>query len=324
MIENDRIVDYVESSFLGPLLQRRDVTDVTWNGQELFYEDRFRGRRASSIHTDNEAVGAFLRQLANFAEQQFSYMKPNLDIHFGRYRLNAMFFSVCRVYQRKAYSFALRIGGEGSAVLDNPSFFPPGSEAIILDALAKNESIVIAGETGSGKTELQKYCLMHLKNATRVIVIDNLGELELCRGEGDIDLTFWQVDDRNDEASFSSLIRDALRNSPDYLILAEARGAEMAMALQAAMSGHPIVTTLHAKDIEAVPFRMARLSQGVAGKEGYEDVLSDIYHHFSLIVFLKKDYSSGAVRRYVQSIGRFDEKKRQIKLLFEKKEADWR
>lgn len=322
MIENDRIVDYVESSFIGPLLRRKDVTDVTWNGQEIFYEDRFRGRRPSSIRTDNEEVGAFLRQLANFAEQQFSYMKPNLDIHFGRYRMNATFFSICRVYQRKAYSFALRVGSEGSAVIENPSFFPPGSESFILDALARHESIVIAGETGSGKTELQKYCLMHLANSTRVIVIDNLGELELCRGEGDIDLTFWQVDDRNEEASFASLIRNALRNSPDYLILAEARGGEMAEALQAAMSGHPIITTLHAQDLEAVPFRMARLSQGVAGKDAYEDVLSDIYHHFSLIVFLRKETSVGQVRRYVQSIGRFDEKKRQITLLFDKKEGD--
>ena len=88
----------------------------------------------------------------------------------------------------------------------------------------------------------------------------------------------------------------------------------MVEALHAAMSGHPLITTLHAKDLAAVPFRMARLAQGVAGKAGYEDVLADIYHHFSLIVYLKKEMRNGQVLRYVQSIGRLDEKNRQIEV----------
>ena len=322
MNDSTRIIEYVENSFLEPLLKRKDVTDVTFNGESIFYEDRFRGRRQSSIRVDNQTVGEFLRQIANFAEKQFSYMSPNLDIHFGRYRLNATFFSICRVYEAKAYSFALRMGSEGSAISTSHDFFPPGTLEILLKGLENHESILIAGETGSGKTELQKYLLLHLKDATRVIVIDNLGELELCRGEGMIDLTFWQADDKNKEATFAVLIRNALRNNPDYLILAEARGGEMVEALHAAMSGHPLITTLHAKDLAAVPFRMARLAQGVAGKAGYEDVLADIYHHFSLIVYLKKEMRNGQVLRYVQSIGRLDEKNRQIEVLFEKKEAD--
>ena len=322
MNDSSRIIDYVENSFLGPLLQRPDVTDVSFNGTSIFYEDRFRGRRAANISVDNEMVGAFLRQLANFAEKQFSYMNPKLDIHFGRYRLNAMFFSVCRVYEDKAYSFALRVGREGTAITEGGDFFPPGTRDILLKGLQAHESIVIAGETGSGKTELQKYLLLHLPDATRVIVIDNIGELELCRGEGMLDLTFWQVDERYEDARYSSLIRNALRNNPDYLILAEARGGEMVEALSAAMSGHPIITTIHAKDLSAVPFRMARLAQGVSGKDGYEDVLSDIFHHFSLVVYLRKENRNGQVLRYVQSIGRLDEKTRQIETVFERKEGE--
>lgn len=322
MNEQNRIVDYVEQSFLGPLLERKDVTDVSFNGESIFYEDRFHGRRQASIRVDNQQVGEFLRQIANFAEKQFSYMSPTLDIHFGRYRLNATFFSICRVYESKAYSFSLRVGSPGSAINENGDFFPGDTLGILLEALSRHESIIIAGETGSGKTELQKFLLLRLQDATRVIVIDNLGELELCRGEGMIDLTFWQVDERNKEASYPSLIRNALRNNPDYLILAEARGNEMVEALHAAMSGHPLITTLHAKDLRAVPFRMARLAQGVAGQQGYEDVLGDIYHHFSLVVYLKKEMRNGQVKRYVQSVGRLDEEKRQINVLFEKKEGD--
>ncbi len=324
MNDPNRIVEFLENSFIAPLLKRDDITDISWNGESVYYEDRMRGRRPSPIHTDNDEVGAFLRQIANLSEKQFSYLSPFLDIHFGRYRLNATFFSICRVYDQKAYSFSLRIGTVGSAVAENPTFFPPGTQSILLKALENHESIVIAGETGSGKTELQKYLLLHMKDATRVIVIDNLGELELCRGEGMIDLTFWQADGKYVESSFPALIKNALRNNPDYLILAEARGEEIAEALQAAMSGHPIITTLHALDLFAVPFRMARMFQSTAGKEGYEDVLTDIYHHFSILVYLRKEMRDGHVLRYIQSIGRLNEKTRQVDVLFEFKEDEAR
>lgn len=322
MNDPDRLIEFLENSFLSPLLCKKDITDVTFNGEEVYFDDRYHEHRVSSIRVDNEEVGAFLRQLANMAERQFSYMNPNLDIHFGKYRLNAMFKSICRVYEKQAYSFALRIGSQGSAISSNPSFFPPGTKEILLKALRRRESIVIAGDTGSGKTELQKYLLLHLPSATRVIVIDNIGELELCRGEGMIDLTFWLASDSFEEASYAALIRDALRNSPHYLILAEARGKEMSEALQAAMSGHPIITTLHAKDLDAVPFRMARMAQGSAGKDGYEDVLSDIYHHFSLVVYLGKKVQDGRLYRYIRSIGRLREDKRSIERLFEAKEDE--
>ena len=324
-MDKERIIKYVESSFLRPLLTKPGITDISFNGVAIFYEDRMRGRRKAEISTTNEAVGDFLRQISNFAEKQFTYLNPILDVSFGKYRLNASFFSIVRVGDKKAFSFSLRIGHKGSIIAEDVDFFPGNSKRLILEALAKRESIIIAGETGSGKTELQKFLLLRLPSCTRVINIDNVEELELTRDEEtNLDLTSWHVDEKNPQADFPTLIRNALRNNPDYLLVAEVRGAETYDALQAAMSGHPIITTIHAQDLESIPRRVARLAQMGGKNLVYEDLLGDVNRHFSLLIYLRKDLEGGEVRRYVEAVGRIDKKSGKVVPLYQARKEELR
>lgn len=315
----ERVTAFVEGSFLSPLLSRPSVTDISFNGEGIFYEDRFHGRKKSAISVSNDDVGVFLRQIANMMEKQFSYMSPILDVTFSRYRLNGTFLSIGRVYEKKVYTFSLRLGHEGSVVSGDKAFFPGKTKKILLEALEKGESIVIAGETGAGKTELQKYLLLSLPLATRVIVIDNIGELDRCRGDGMLDLTFWLADMRFEDASTRSLIRNALRNNPDYIVVAESRGEEFLDALNCAMSGHPIITTIHAKDVKAIPYRMARLAQMGNPNLSYDDLIKDIYHHFSLLVCVDKSHKEDEVFRRISAIGRLNEENQRIEMLYEEK-----
>jgi pilus assembly protein CpaF len=319
-MSEEKLTRFLESSFLKPLLAEKEVTDISYNGASLYYEDSLLGRKRSPLKLTPEEVGDFLRQIANLSEKQFSYQSPILDVSFGRYRLNAAFLSLVRVKERKSYSFSLRLASGGSKLDSCPNFFGGDSQAILMEALAKRESIVIGGATSSGKTELQKYLLLHLKENTRVIVIDNVEELEMCRDEQRLDLTSWLVDERFPSSNFPALIRNALRNDPDYIVVAESRGGEMLDVLNSAMSGHALVLTLHSKDLASMPYRMARMAMMGEQKLIYEDVLGDIYHHFSLFVYLRKDdRPDGSIDRYIQSIGRLNEKKKGIDILYERK-----
>lgn len=317
MENEERLATYLENSFLSPLLQSESVTDISYNGLDIYYEDNIYGRKKADIPVSRELVGDFLRQIANFSEKQFSYLNPVLDVSFSKYRLNATFLSVTRVCNKKSYSFSLRIASSGSILDSVQSFFGNNrSKKILLKALEERKSIVIAGETSSGKTELQKWLITKLKEATRVIVIDNVQELELSR-ETDLDLTSWLVDENNPNVSFASLIRNALRNNPDYLIVAESRGGEMLDALNAVMSGHPIITTIHAKDIESIPYRMGRLAMLSGEKLLLEDTMSDIFHHFSYVVYLKKRVTDDEIFRYIDQIGILNEKTKSIDIVFD-------
>ncbi|MGM9813754.1 MAG: ATPase, T2SS/T4P/T4SS family [Candidatus Enteromonas sp.] len=319
---NERLKDYLEDSFLSPLLKIDTVTDISYNGERIFFEDSSTGRHPFEMEVTSMDVGRFLRQIANYSEKQFSYMNPILDVSFSRYRLNATFLSLTRVKDEKSYSFSLRIGKEGSAIKEDDLAFWGEAKPLVMKALQEKKSIVIAGETGSGKTELQKYLLSALPPYTRVIVIDNVEELELSRGSSDLDMTSWLVDERMEDASFSSLIRNGLRNNPDYLIVAESRGKEMLEALHCVMSGHPILTTLHAKDIQSIPSRIARMAMMSGEKLVYGETLKDVYHHFPFFIYLKKECKEGRIYRYIDSIAKSNERRKCVELIYKRKAED--
>ena len=322
MDNDEKLKEFLETSFISPLLEKEGITDISYNGEYIFYQSNKFGRRKSEIDVTPSQVASFLRQIANYSEKQFSFLDPILDVSFSRYRINATFLSLTRVRNKKSYSFSIRIAYEGSVLENDGSFFGENSKRILLKAIKNKQSIVIGGETGAGKTELQKYLLMRLEPSSRVIVIDNVEELEMVRADDNLDLTSWVVDERNKKASYASLIKNALRNNPDYLVLAESRGEEMLDALNCVMSGHPIITTMHAKDIKAMPYRMARMAMMGEKKLEYDDLLGDIYHHFSLFVYVKRELIDGQVRRFIEAIARPNEKKKTVEIVYERNDEN--
>lgn len=300
---NEKLISYIENSFLSPLLAKKDITDISYNGVSFFYVDNEKGRIKSNIQASNEEVMDFLRQIANYSEKQFSFSNPNLDVSIGKYRLNAEHSSIVRVENEKAVSFALRISSKDIRIKQGSDFLSKEGEDFLVDLLNKGESIVIAGATGSGKTELQKYLLSKLRKNTRVIVIDNIQELENLRKFEDLDLTSWQVNQNNPNASIQELVKCALRSNPDWLVVAEARGKDMNDVLNSVMTGHPIITTIHAKSVEAIPKRMCRMVMMADNTQKYEDILEDVSDHIKYYVYLKRDYLNGKVIRYVDTIG---------------------
>lgn len=322
MDNDEKLKEFLETSFISPLLEKEGITDISYNGEYIFYQSNKFGRRKSEIDVTPSQVASFLRQIANYSEKQFSFLGPILDVSFSRYRINATFLSLTRVRNKKSYSFSIRIAYEGSVLENDDSFFGGNSKRILLKAIKNKQSIVIGGETGAGKTELQKYLLMRLEPSSRVIVIDNVEELEMVRADDNLDLTSWVVDERNKKASYASLIKNALRNNPDYLVLAESRGEEMLDALNCVMSGHPIITTMHAKDIKAMPYRMARMAMMGEKKLEYDDLLGDIYHHFSLFVYVKRELIDGQVRRFIEAIARPNEKKKTVEIVYERNDEN--
>ena len=316
---NERLLTFIESSFLKPLLEIETITDISYNGVSIFYMDNVLGRRKyKEIITSEQAID-FVRQIANLSERQFSYTTPTLDFSISRYRINAQHSSIVRVGDEKSVSFSIRIGSNKNRIEDDPKFMDKEARKILSDAIEQKKSIVIAGATGSGKTELQKYLISHLEDYTRVIIIDNVQELDYVRFNENLDVASWQISPTIPKGNAQELIRNALRNNPDWIVVAESRGKEMADALNAVMSGHPIITTLHARNVESIPHRILRLVQSGNKDEKAEDILSDIYEHFDYYVYLERVISKNKkVERFVSSIAVIDQNK-QFKVIYERR-----
>ena len=157
---NERLLTYIENSFLRPLLEIESITDISFNGESIFYMDNILGRRKFKETITPEQAMDFIRQIANLSERQFSVTSPTLDITVSKYRINAQHSSVVKLRDIKTVSFAIRIAPKEIRVKDDKKFMDAKAKKILLDALKEKNSIVISGPTGSGKTELQKYLIL--------------------------------------------------------------------------------------------------------------------------------------------------------------------
>jgi general secretion pathway protein E len=114
-----------------------------------------------------------------------------------------------------------------------------------------NGIILVTGPTGSGKTTTLYSTLKQLAKP----------EVNVCTVEDPIELvepSFNQMQvQRNIDLDFSTGVRTLMRQDPDIIMIGEIRDMETAeMAIQAALTGHLVLSTLHTNDAPAAITRM--------------------------------------------------------------------
>jgi MSHA biogenesis protein MshE len=111
--------------------------------------------------------------------------------------------------------------------------------------------VLVTGPTGSGKTTTLYGALSELNRPEKkIITVEDPVEYRLPR------INQVQLHERIG-LTFGSVLRAALRQDPDILLVGEIRDAESAeIALRAAMTGHMVLSTLHTNDALTSPLRL--------------------------------------------------------------------
>jgi len=114
--------------------------------------------------------------------------------------------------------------------------------------------LLVCGPTGSGKTTTLYAGLREIdREARNVVTIEDPVEYQLDN------VTQIPVDEQK-ENSFNNLLRSVLRQDPDVILVGEIRDEETARtAMQAAMTGHVVFSTVHSKDTISAVFRLLDL-----------------------------------------------------------------
>ena len=307
-MDSEKVINYIESSFLQELLKDENITDISYNGSSIYYMHNLNGRKLSSIQISTGDAKDFIRQVANITEKQFSYQSPIVDVTAGKYRLNAVHNSIGRFKEEPTITFSLRIASSKPRITDKSGFLTKELISLFKVLISNKVPIVIGGITGSGKTEFQKYLFTKMEEATRVIVIDNVLELSQVAISQELDINIWQADERNISTSIQMLVKNALRSNPDWLIIAESRGGEMLEVLNSTMTGHPVITTIHATSVENMPNRIARMVMMNDQRSDYKEVLQDTYENYPIHIYLKRKIKNKRVYRFIDTIAMFDRK----------------
>lgn len=174
----------------------------------------------------------------------------------------------------------------------------------ILNAIAPKDGIVyVTGATGSGKTTL-------LASIIRSIIEQDDGNRKVVTYEAPIEFVFdavkkptsivAQAEIPRHLPSFAAGVRNALRRKPGLILVGESRDEEtISASIEAAMTGHPVYTTLHSN---GVPETIRRLITSFHFEERHSRIV-DIIETVRLIIWQKLvptlDGKRTALREYL-------------------------
>jgi len=147
----------------------------------------------------------------------------------------------------------LRFIDEGSAALAIDELGMHRKDRGLLETALERPAglIIVAGPTGSGKTTTLYACIQHLRRGdTSIVTVEDPVEREL---EGIAQVAV----DEAGSCGFASVLRAMLRHDPDIIMVGEMRDCESArIACRAALTGHRVLTTVHATDCREVRTRL--------------------------------------------------------------------
>lgn len=127
-------------------------------------------------------------------------------------------------------------------------------------AVQLNKVIVVAGETGSGKTTFMKALMQEIPTDQRIITIEDVPELFLPNHPNHVHL-FYPSEAKEEEGATvtaASLLKSCLRMKPTRILLAELRSGETFDFINVAASGHGgSITSCHAGSCELTFERLA-------------------------------------------------------------------
>ena len=140
------------------------------------------------------------------------------------------------------------------ADLQDLGFAPHERELYEKWITAPSGLILVTGPTGSGKTTTLYSTLRYLAGPeVNITTVEDPIEM--------VDPRFMQVQvQRKIEVTFATALRSILRQDPDIIMVGEIRDGETAqMAVQAALTGHLVLSTVHTRDAAGAVTRLAEL-----------------------------------------------------------------
>lgn len=293
----------LQESFLNEFLSDSGITDISFNGSSLNLQHNLKGRYRAEFQPDVKEVYQLVKKIADVQGKDFTPSNPILDTELSYIRVNAIHDSI----SENGVSFSIRLSPPRLALKDLSEIATPEVAQLLKILIESKSNLIISGATGSGKTELQKTLVGFIPNHHKITLIEDTRDSHLKVLYPEKDVNSWRTlkeFHRENQISEHELIKAGLRNNPDWILVSETRGLEAYEMLESALTGHSILTTIHANSAEQIPSRLIRMI--CKGYKLNEFLLGkDITSALRFGIHMQTVYSQQGIRRFIKEIVEF-------------------
>jgi len=255
------IRDFVHLGKIEPLMRDHMIEEISCDGTgiPLYIWHRELESIPTNIMFEKDAeLNNFARKLAYICGKHISMADPIVDASLpDGSRIN---LTLGHEITKRGSTFTIRrFRADPITIIDLIKF---GTMSIDIAAfmwylIEKKSTILIAGGTASGKTTALNAISSFIKPGEKVVSIEDTQELNLPH-ENWVPAVSRQsfTDTQIGEINQFDLLRAALRQRPDIIIVGETRGKEAYTLFQAMATGHGGFSSIHADSVEATLTRL--------------------------------------------------------------------
>ncbi len=292
LIEMNRDMLFAE---LQSEINNDNITDIEWDGYNLWISDLTKGCYMSGKILSEEYVENLSIRLANIMKAPFNRTFPVLEANTDEFRISIWHESRCAKKSISIRKIPKRLRF-GRAEIINTNYAPQKLVNLIENCVIGHCNCVIGGQPHAGKTELLKYMSTFIPYNEKVGVYEDNQEIHYRMINPGKKCAEFYVDDK---FQYSQIIKAGLRHNIDWVLLSESRGPEVVDLLNSLSTGAYCMTTMHLDNVSGIPDRMYNM----LGQGNVTDrFINSIYKYIDLGILVECDKNE---KRKITQVGFF-------------------
>jgi archaeal flagellar protein FlaI len=253
--------DFLGDGLIDPIMHDKYIEDISCDGVHtpiFAFHSSYESMKTTLAYHTAEELDSFVTKLAQRAGKYISIAEPILD-------------ATMQDGSRIQMTLGTEVTAHGSTFTirkfkDEPitptdliewHTFAPLSIAYIWLAVECGKSAIFAGGTASGKTTALNAISLFIPPMAKIVSLEDTRELKLPHPNWIPSVTRDSFDTAGrGEINMYELLRAAMRQRPEYIIVGEVRGKECQTLFQAMSTGHITYSTTHADSVASVVHRI--------------------------------------------------------------------
>jgi flagellar protein FlaI len=252
--------DFIDYGKLDPVIRDKMTEDISVDGPNIpmYIYHRHHGSIRSNVMFNHQELDALIYKLAQRAGRHISLSKPLLSASLPN--KDRIELSIGSEVTTKGSTLTIRRFKDVPITpvgLVNYGTFSVEMMAYLWMAVENGFNILVSGATASGKTTTLNALSMFIPPESKIVSIEDTREINLIH-ENWIPGVTRESESEHGTIEMFDLLRSALRQRPEYILVGEVRGREAYTLFQAMATGHITLSTVHADSADAVVRRLTK------------------------------------------------------------------